>query len=381
MSTFWINQPVQLNESDKKNIEEQTSILSYEKTSNNPTPLIDGFEWCFCDISNNKTLKEIHDLLSENYVEDRDSLFRMNYSISFLKWALTSSDKINLNLGIKLSSNNTLIGFISAVPLKCRLVDKELNMVEINFLCVHKKLRSNNFTPLLIKEITRRANCMNYRQAVYTGGKKIHYPLAESTYYHRMLNIKKLIHTNFTTLQPRWTVSMLEKYYRLTNKNIIKNMRLMKKKDVPQINILLNKYLEKYDMAPVFNDVEIEHKFMPQKDIVYSFVVEDDKENLTDFISYFIINTDVTHHKHKHLKVAYCYYYANTKHNLIELFESVIILAKKNDCDVFNCLNIMNNSTIFEKLKFVKGNGDLNYFIYNWRYKQIEPIKIGLIFV
>ena len=31
-------------------------------------------------------------------------------------------------------------------------------MVEINFLCVHKKLRTKRLAPVLIKEITRRVN-------------------------------------------------------------------------------------------------------------------------------------------------------------------------------------------------------------------------------
>jgi hypothetical protein len=34
-------------------------------------------------------------------------------------------------------------------------------MVEINFLCVHKKLRSKRLAPVLIKEITRRVNLTN----------------------------------------------------------------------------------------------------------------------------------------------------------------------------------------------------------------------------
>ena len=31
-------------------------------------------------------------------------------------------------------------------------------MVEINFLCVHKRLRSKRLAPVLIREITRRVN-------------------------------------------------------------------------------------------------------------------------------------------------------------------------------------------------------------------------------
>ncbi len=37
-------------------------------------------------------------------------------------------------------------------------------MVEINYLCVHKKLRSKRLGPVLIKEITRRVNMQNIWQ-------------------------------------------------------------------------------------------------------------------------------------------------------------------------------------------------------------------------
>ena len=43
-------------------------------------------------------------------------------------------------------------------------------MVEINFLCVHKKLRLKRMAPVLIKEITRRVNLQGIFQAVYTAG-------------------------------------------------------------------------------------------------------------------------------------------------------------------------------------------------------------------
>jgi hypothetical protein len=34
----------------------------------------------------------------------------------------------------------------------------QFSSVEINFLCVHKKLRSKRLAPVLIKEVTRRVN-------------------------------------------------------------------------------------------------------------------------------------------------------------------------------------------------------------------------------
>ena len=51
-------------------------------------------------------------------------------------------------------------------------------MVEINFLCVHKKLRSKRVAPVLIKEITRRVHQQGLFQAVYTAGVVLPKPVA-----------------------------------------------------------------------------------------------------------------------------------------------------------------------------------------------------------
>jgi glycylpeptide N-tetradecanoyltransferase len=51
-------------------------------------------------------------------------------------------------------------------------------LVEINFLCIHKKLRSKRLAPLLIKEVTRRVNLEGIFQAVYTAGVVLPQPVA-----------------------------------------------------------------------------------------------------------------------------------------------------------------------------------------------------------
>lgn len=71
-------------------------------------------------------------------------------------------------------------------------------MVEINFLCVHKKLRSKRVAPVLIREITRRVNLTGIFQAVYTAGIVLPKPVSTCTYWHRSLNPKKLIEVSKT---------------------------------------------------------------------------------------------------------------------------------------------------------------------------------------
>ena len=51
-------------------------------------------------------------------------------------------------------------------------------MAEINFLCVHKKLRSKRVAPVLIREITRRVHLEGIFQAVYTAGVVLPKPVA-----------------------------------------------------------------------------------------------------------------------------------------------------------------------------------------------------------
>jgi len=51
-------------------------------------------------------------------------------------------------------------------------------MVEINFLCVHKKLRSKRLAPVLIKEVTRRVHLEGIFQALYTAGAVLPKPVS-----------------------------------------------------------------------------------------------------------------------------------------------------------------------------------------------------------
>lgn len=53
-------------------------------------------------------------------------------------------------------------------PIRMRVMDSSIKTVEINFLCVHKKLRAKRLAPVLIKEITRRVNRMGVWQVCIT---------------------------------------------------------------------------------------------------------------------------------------------------------------------------------------------------------------------
>lgn len=192
--TFWSTQPVpKLNEEivTNESIEPDKDISEIRKE---PYTLPDGFKWDTLDLNNSIELNELYTLLNENYVEDDDAMFRFDYQPTFLKWSLQPPGwRKDWHVGVRVVKSGRLVGFISAIPSQLRCYDKILKIVEINFLCVHKKLRSKRVAPVLIREITRRVNLTGIFQAAYTAGVVLPKPVATCRYWHRSLNPKKLI--------------------------------------------------------------------------------------------------------------------------------------------------------------------------------------------
>lgn len=44
--------------------------------------------------------------------------------------------------------------------------------------------------------------------------------------------------------------------------------------------------------------------------------------------------------------------------------------------DVFNALDLMENADVLENLKFGIGDGNLQYYIYNWKCSSMEPNEV-----
>ena len=202
---FWNTQPVpKIDEGSSgdppsgdnhKAIEPDKTIAEIKQ---DPYQLPEGFVWETLHLDNETVLRELYTLLNENYVEDDDAMFRFDYQPEFLRWALQPPRWLkNWHVGVRVAKSGRLVAFISAIPAEIKVFKKNLKVVEINFLCVHKKLRSKRLAPVLIREITRRVNLTGIFQAVYTAGVVLPKPVTTCRYWHRSLNPKKLIEVSF----------------------------------------------------------------------------------------------------------------------------------------------------------------------------------------
>ncbi|XP_071453218.1 glycylpeptide N-tetradecanoyltransferase 2 [Hetaerina americana] len=378
---FWSTQPVpKMDEKITSNeaIEPDKQIPEIRQE---PYTLPEGFHWDTLNLDDPLVLKELYTLLNENYVEDDDSLFRFDYPSEFLKWALQPPGWLkDWHCGVRVTKSGRLVGFISAIPASMKIYEHIQKMVEINFLCVHKKLRSKRVAPVLIREITRRVNLAGTFQAVYTAGVVLPKPVGSCRYWHRSLNPKKLIEVKFSHLSRNMTMQRTLKLHKLPDQTRTPGFRVMKPSDVTQAHRLLGEYLIKFDLAPMFSEEEFRHWFLPQSGIVDSFVVEGEKGDLTDFVSYYTLPSTVMHHPiHKSLKAAYSFYNVSTKTNWVDLMGDALVSAKNSGFDVFNALDLMENKKFLKPLKFGIGDGYLQYYLYNWRCPSMPPNKIGLV--
>jgi len=130
---------------------------------------------------------------------------------------------------------------------------------------------------------------------------------------------------------------------------------------------------------------------------------------IPDMISYYSLpSTVVNNAVHKTIKAAYAFYNVATSMSLQDLMTDALILAKgvmrmtndplfsivaicgdslawfdyfsfQDGYDVFNALDLMDNKDFLEPLKFGVGDGNLQYYLYNWKCPSVEPSDIGLV--
>ncbi|VDC06563.1 unnamed protein product [Peniophora sp. CBMAI 1063] len=409
---FWSTQPVtQFGEE----VEEEGPLepsKPRDQVKQEPYALPKEFEWATVDLKESDQLKEVYELLSANYVEDDQASFRFAYSPEFFQWALMPPGyHKEWHVGVRVKASRKLVAFISGVPLRLRVRGNEFDSSEINYLCVHKKLRSKRLAPVLIKEVTRQCHLKGIFQAIYTAGVVIPTPVSTCRYFHRTLNVPKLVDIKFTYVPRNMTLARMIKLYKVPGELKLASggkgegkgkggLREMEERDVQGVWELFGRYMARFDMVPEMSVEEVRHQFMSgrgvgevgknkrrDKQVVWTYVVEHpETHKITDFFSFYSLpSTVINHPKHDFVEAAYLFYYATDvafqegadergllKHRLHDLIQDAIVVAEQAGFDVFNALTLMDNSSFLADLKFGAGDGLLNFYLYNWRTKPLS---------
>lgn len=114
-------------------------------------------------------------------------------------------------------------------------------------------------------------------------------------------------------------------------------------------------------------------------------LVEGEDGEVTDFISFYTLNSSIIgHDKYDKLCAAYGFYNftaSNDAERLKDLFRDALIIAKNRNFDVFNMTEVLQHGKITNELLFKPGDGLLAHYLYNWRIKAINASDIGIVLV
>jgi glycylpeptide N-tetradecanoyltransferase len=366
---YWNNQPIGIIDNNNF-ISKQIKYIDINNTPKIPINLPNNMSWFNIQ---NKDLDDIINFLSENYNESKDGNFRYCYDKQFLEWFLLQQNNEFLDLRVGIKLYNKTIGCIFGIPMHIKINNKIIKQIEINFLCIDKKLRGIRLAPILINEVARRVKFHNIWSAIYSTG--IHLPnsIVKINYYHKNINLNKLLKNGFTLS---------------TNDNIINSNICLEKINFCQSENLinecrkkLNNHLLKYKINRCFTFDEFISHFI-NNDIVSCYVVKNKINNeITDFISWYKMDMKILNNNTEVIKQGFFYYYFNEKSLLIDLVIGILNEMKKSEIDVGNCINIMDYNSVFDELKFDLGTGYIYYYMYNWLTNTIKPNDLAYFMV
>ncbi|KAM8729515.1 glycylpeptide N-tetradecanoyltransferase 1-like isoform 1-T1 [Acanthopagrus schlegelii] len=379
---FWETQPVpRLDGAGDSAVTHGPIVAGETSVRKEPFSLPQGFSWDTLDLSSPTVLRELCTLLNENYMEEDDNTIRFDFSLEYLQWALQPPKWLaQWHCGVRVDANNKLVGFIAAIPADVRIYETEKRMVQVKFLCVHKKLRLKRMTPVLIRELARRVNQQGLRQAVYTAGVVLPTPLSSCSSWTRPLNLRKLKEVSYPGLRQDMNLQRAVKFNRLPKVTKTPGLRPMTKEDVAGIHSLLQANLLKFHLSPILSLQEVEHWLLPKENVIDTYVVQGDDGTLTDVVSFYSVSYKVLNHAvHTSLRAAHLLYIASAAANLMDLMEDTLVLAKSKGFDIISALDVMDNKSFLEKLKFSISNSSLHYYLYNWMCPNMSPDKVGLV--
>jgi hypothetical protein len=105
-------------------------------------------------------------------------------------------------------------------------------------------------------------------------------------YYHRSINIPKLVESRFTPIPRNLTLARMIRLYKLPSATHLAGLREMEDKDIEEVADLFSRYSKRFDLAPIMTVEEVRYHFLSGQgtgevtsgrrngQVVWSYVVE-----------------------------------------------------------------------------------------------------------
>uniref|UniRef100_A0A6C0H6G7 glycylpeptide N-tetradecanoyltransferase n=1 Tax=viral metagenome TaxID=1070528 RepID=A0A6C0H6G7_9ZZZZ len=396
--SFWKNKPVKIRPQSPvttiKSGEELVKMVSDEIT--NSKIQLDYQLINMCDTE----LQPIIEFINKNYMNN-NSDHMLSYNTDMIKFFL-GDPKNSLVLAFyprtSNNSNKKIVGVVCGSKHKLCIRGKDSDSFEcmdINFLCVAKQLRKIHVSSYIINIITR--ECVERFGVIcagYTTGVTLKIPhFSKKWYYHRLINIDKTIQTQL--FSEEFDSEVIRKVYNTFNyQTVFKRQHALEYhgrangtapncfiQKLASITQALQNYCHtNYDVYFEKTLTEIQKIF--DNPNFHVFLVMRDNQ-ITDFVSLFNIDTMCLDNGET-CRNGYLYYYyfsndsLDHKQNVLEMIAEYCYQHNIFDlltvCDPFGV-----SSHEYKTIKFLRGTGSLNYYMYNMKMHKILNENNGLV--
>jgi len=380
MEHFWKDQPLIKLKKGKNTVtfDEGTEIRDISDFATpNPIELPSGYSWHNINTTSNHDIDSIYTLLRDNYVTDSESTITFLYSKDLIRWILGVPVKGQHYIGIK-NMKMQLVALVTAIPITLFMKGRDVDTYKVTFLCIDEKYRKSGLSYSLFGELKRRIINDGKSHCVFTTSFLMAMPFCRCQYYHKPINVKKLLQCGFISLKKNVKPSMLHRLYRINNQDTLKTGEL---EEVTNENVV-NAYdfyntNNKFYVTQKFTLDEFKHYFA--SGIVKSFINRKDGI-ISDFVSYYMLPSRIIEENNT-IDTAYLFYSVFTSpEKIIKKIINTICLSS--GCDV---LNLTNTNYFTEKLlkdlKCKLGTGQIYYYFYNMNYFIADNDVVNLCLV
>lgn len=328
--------------------------------------------------------------INANYLT-RGSYITLEYSKDLYTY-FCDTDNICIGFYPKKSAVDAqMVGFIMGKPIKLGIEGKEVDTLEVNFLCLIPQLRSLHISSYMIS-ILSKVCLQKYGivSAIYTVGKKLETEsFCRKHYYHRPLDMIKMVACGlmsdvyasdvnrkvFATFNYKTTTSHTKiQYY-----NNITSFPTNEYKYIMEKLLTYNK--STYALFEFKTHSSIIGLF--ENPAFHTFAFQDCNGCITDLVSIYKLDTvDVTSNVRCRNGYVYCYFFEDDNVSYkFDIIERISEYCSKNN--ILDMITVMDSFGLTEKEyynnKFLKGSGSLYYYFYNAEIIKVCPQKNGLV--
>jgi hypothetical protein len=365
--SFWVQQPVLTNQILAKQILSPSQLLDKTDALINDCKIKLDYKG-YTEIDDG-LLNTAYEFISENYISSDSS--RLVYSKELVQYFFKDSILVFFTPKGQLDK---YVGLIVGKRKTIYIENTPYAMIDVNFLCLVKKLRKLKLAPYLIAVLTKLSvEKLNISLAYYTISARINSPcFGKKQMYHRPVNIAHLVNSGFFKVSiPNYEL-IYNNFSNTKTAKYLHNIELPDKDLIENIETLLlninTKTYNIYETVSVYN-ILVNKAF-------HSFAFYEDNK-LTDFITLFRLDSQMK--QEATYKNGYLYITAIQTQSLETIINSVAKICKENDIvDVLTLSDIFPKE-YYSKIKFTPGTGILNYYIFNMDMITVENTKNGLV--